>query len=214
MRNNTFLFISIFFNSCGLIRADKAENHSYYADINVFNMNGVGLLKTHTPRPPCFEVDSIASEQIRLTTWYPKIGSSSSDYIYSDKCWSTTYSMFADTISLLVYKYVGNATIIALQYLDDSSKNKLKAASIYKDSVETEYRFKNYYLVNPSCKINFDGISDTFVESKTVKNYRVRSGVLEVIIRQSLKLEERKQEDTLYYKVGGHSIFWWMEFGR
>ncbi len=214
MDKNICLFIAFFVSGCGIIHSNKGSVHSYYSDIDIYNMRGIGLLKINKPVPPCFEIDSVGADLSRVTAWYPKIGKSSLDYIKKDDCWFTRYQVYADTISLVIYKFYGKSSIVTLEFLNDSSKNRLKTATAYKDSLETIYRFDRYVQISPKCDIDFGKIADNTATTETINRYHIKNGRLEIVKTQISKMPANEAEDTIYYNIGDHSIFWWQEFGR
>ena len=123
--------------------------------------------------------------------------------------------MRADTANLVVYNYIGKGKFISLEYVDDSSQDKLKSVTIFKDSEETVYRFNTYLPMNPDGDIGSAGkFPADQIREKTVRDYHFENGQLEVIRTTITGLVEPTEKDTIYYKIGAHSLFWWREFGR
>jgi hypothetical protein len=101
-----------------------------------------------------------------------------------------------------------------LEYLDDSSKEDLREATIYRDSAEITYQFKNFIRIGPSCDIDFRNIPDSLILEKQVRQFQVRDGVLQVVSHRSVNGDDKTGSDTASYKIGNHSLFWWSIFGR
>jgi hypothetical protein len=215
MKKIFFLFAAIAFNSCSSFRAKQASVNHFYSDIDIFRMCGKGLLSVDRLSPPCLEIDSIDTNKIRLTNWYPKIGNFSLDYIYQNNYWTAHFSLFADTIDLIVYNYIGKGRFLSLEYQNDSLENKLRTITIWNDSVEIIYRFRNYLKISPSGDIDLPNkLSEDEFREKTTSVFHAMNGKLEVI-RTSIAMPLNNMvRDTNYFNVGDHSIFWWREFGR
>jgi len=207
------LLIAIMFESCHA-PSKKEHGTSFYADIDIFKMQGRGQLNRERPDPPCFEVDSIAPDRVTLISWYSKIGSSSLNYIKSNNYWATHFNVLSDTLDLIVYHYIGQDRFISLEYQNDSFQDKLKTVSIYHDSVETVSRFKNYLKISPSATIDPGNIPDHDLKEKTINEFHIHNGVLQVLRTDISMASGDTTRDTHSYKIDNHSIFWWREFGR
>jgi hypothetical protein len=176
---------------------------------------GVGLIKNNKPIAPCFEIDSINSNNIRLIIWYSDTKNYSRNYIKQDDFWVTSYPIQADTLDLIVHNYVGSDKIVYLDYKNDSSKDNLKFATVYKDSVEKTYVFKNDLRIKPGGDIEFaNKIFDDQLQGMAINEYHIQNGNLRVIRTNISKSPESIVKDTAYYKINSHSIFWWDEIGR
>lgn len=211
-----FVFAAMVMKSCHSPSERQNEVHaSFYSDIDLYTGQGKQRLNTDKPLPPCFEVDSVDANEIRLVNWYPRIGSSGLNYTKKGNYWSARSSMRADTANLVVYNYIGKGKFISLEYVDDSSQDKLKSVTIFKDSEETVYRFNTYLPMNPDGDIGSAGkFPADQIREKTVRDYHFENGQLEVIRTTITGLVEPTEKDTIYYKIGAHSLFWWREFGR
>jgi hypothetical protein len=177
-------------------------------------MKGDGLIKGDKPIFPCFELDSIDSNQVRLTYWFSNKNNYSRSYEKKNGYWVAYYSAAADTLDLVVYSYIGKDKIISLQYQNDSSKDKLKIVTTYKDSIEKIYLVNNL-KIKPSADIDFDKkIFDDQLQGKGINEYHVKDGHLQLIRTVITKSPENSVRDTSYHQIGNHSIFWWSAFGK
>jgi hypothetical protein len=215
MRKMSFLFIAVIFCSCGLSKNKQKGGDLFYSDVDIFEMKGKTLLNEDRPTPPYFEIDSIDANKVRLTNWYPKIGNSSLVYIKQGNYWTAHFPLFSDTSNLVVYNYIGEGRFLSLEYLKDSSEDKLKTIEIWSDSIEIFYRFRTYLKISPSGDIDLlNKFSGDELQEKTTSEFHRLNGRLEVIRTAVAMPLNTIVRDTSYFNIGDHSIFWWREFGR
>jgi hypothetical protein len=215
MKNLFFLIIVIIFDNCNSFPEKQDTSTSFYSDIDIFNLKGVGIIKSNKPKAPCFEIDSVSSNNIRLIIWYSDSKNYTRNYVKQDDFWVASYSIRADTLALIVHSYIGNGKIVYLDYKDDSSSDNLRIAVVYNDSVDKIYFFKDNLHIKPGGDINFaEKDFDNLVQGMGINEYHIREGNLQIIRTNISKSPVSIVKDTVYYKIGNHSIFWWNEIGK
>src|ERR1700681_397224 len=101
MRDLYFFLIVIILGNCNSFPENRVAHTFFYSDIDIFKLMGVGLIKNNKPIAPCFEIDSINSNNIRLIIWYSDTKNYSRNYIKQDDFWVTSYPIQADTLDLI-----------------------------------------------------------------------------------------------------------------
>jgi len=195
----------------------KAEWSSciVYSDIDLYTGQGKQRLNTDKPLPPCFEVDSVDANEIRLVNWYPRIGSSGLNYTKKGNYWSARSSMRADTANLVVTIISARANLFRSNMLMILHKTNWNQ-SLFSRTVRK--RCTGSILIFRWIRDGDIGSAGKFpadqIREKTVRDYHFENGQLEVIRTTITGLVEPTEKDTIYYKIGAHSLFWWREFGR
>lgn len=215
MRNIFFILFFILFTYCNSFSKKPDYIHStFYRDIDLFKMKGEKPIEGNSPVAYCFQIDSLDENNIILTYWHSETKKYSRKYTKKGNYWLTNYPIIADTLDLIVQGYIGKDKITQLEYKNDSIKDNLKFATVYKDSIEKIYFFNDLTL-KPNSDIDFEDKSFyDQIQGKGIVEYHIENGKLRIIRTTFTKYPGSHTKDTSYHDIGSHSIFWWREFGN
>ena len=204
--------------SCLNLSSQSREVGSrYYADINLFSLQGVKELDVSELQFPYIKIDSLGTNERIIEFRFDEQTTHATTYLREDSIWSSVRRINSDEEGspTLFYEFVMPNAVVELEYNTDTSSKEIYLSKFQRLEANT---IKAYAFEPGNVKCKPSPTVRTEILSKCISTeslvFERKNEILSVrSTRTNISLGKTEREETCY-KMNGLSIFWWMALGH